>query len=226
MALIKHAALSRVLPSQMWESRRIFSDSTRSKPETVDAKLKNCLAYQWSAQQRGRAATRSLYRRVEFWYRNLTWQTVYRVRRCNEKPMNHAVWLSDWYGTSFSSVSERGTADDLTGDRGNTENDRACCTYRIAKSKEQISPSRELKDIGDDWPRLTTEYDDAWDAAGRRQRAASHVRHRGPWGQSTTQSLLVSKLFVSPWTHLHMVVTCDCCARNSGTHAKCINKCQ
>ena len=68
------------------------------------------------------------------------------------------------------SVSERGTADDLTGDRGNTESDRACCTYCTAKSKEQIS-SRELKDIGDDWPRLTTKYDDAWVAAGRRQRA-------------------------------------------------------
>ena len=58
----------------------------------------------------------------------------------------------------FFSVSERGTADDLTGDRGNTENDRACCTYRTAKSKEQISPSRELKDIGDDWSRLTTTH--------------------------------------------------------------------
>ena len=52
------------------------------------------------------------------------------------------------------------------------------------------------------------------------------VRHRGPWGQSTAQSLLVAKLFVSPWTHRDMVVTCDCCARKSGTHAKCTNKCQ
>ena len=48
-----------------------------------------------------------------------------------------------------------------------------------------------------------------------------------PWTmgcQSTAQSLFVAKLFVSPWTHRHMVVTCDCCARNSGTHAKCTNK--
>ena len=66
-------------------------------------------------------------------------------------------------------MSERGTADDLTSDRGNTESDCACCTYCTAKARSSCS-SRELKGIGEDWPRLTTEYDDAWVAAGRRQR--------------------------------------------------------
>ena len=47
----------------------------------------------------------------------------------------------------FSSVSERGTADDLTGDRGNTESDRACRTYRTAKRQGAAFPSRELKDM-------------------------------------------------------------------------------
>ena len=62
----------------------------------------------------------------------------------------------------FPSVPERGTADDLTGDRANSGSDRT------AKRKEQISPSsRELKDIGDDWPRPTTEFHEACVAAGR-----------------------------------------------------------
>ena len=72
----------------------------------------------------------------------------------------------------FPCVPERGTADDLTSDRANSESDLACCTYRTAKRKEQISPSsRELKGIGDDWPRPTTEFHDACVAAGRSQRA-------------------------------------------------------
>ena len=47
----------------------------------------------------------------------------------------------------FSSMSERGTADDLTGDWANSESDLACCTYRTAKRKEQISLPHESSRI-------------------------------------------------------------------------------
>ena len=68
----------------------------------------------------------------------------------------------------FLAVPERGAADDLTGDRANSESD--ACLLHISYCKTQGADfslgRRELKDIADDWPRPTTELHDACVAAG------------------------------------------------------------
>ena len=68
----------------------------------------------------------------------------------------------------FPAVPERGAADDLTGDRASSES--YACLLHILYCKTQGADfslwRRELKDIGDDWPRPTTEFHDVCVVAG------------------------------------------------------------
>ena len=57
-------------------------------------------------------------------------------------------------------VQGRGPADDLTGERASSESDASLLLILYCKTQGADFSfwSRELKDIGDDWPRPKTEY--------------------------------------------------------------------
>ena len=73
----------------------------------------------------------------------------------------------------FPAVPERGTADDLTGDRANTESGGDCLQHIVLQNaRSRFFPlHKSSRILAMFWPMPTTEFHDACVAADRRQHA-------------------------------------------------------